>query len=288
MKKILLFVIIALAIVAVSITFINVGATDTEAVTVVESDTNVGDALASIDSETAEAIVDIIENSGSKESAIISIAEKLGVTTEEAEHILNAIIAVGDEYLGDTGWWVGFKNDVQEDRQFWTTVIVLVFAIIAIAAGVFVLVFKTNPMTKKAMWGMNEALSISKQTSTENSQTLGELKELFIASVEREKTFEKIIDEKEEQIVILTEKIATYEERSKTERFNMVSAEIYALRMLKLALDRTAMPLADKATIDLFYAKGLDALTADLSPEDVEKIEKLLSGLDTVGDGRNA
>ncbi len=280
MKKILLFVIAALLVVAASVTIINAGATDSEAVVVTEP--------AVIDSETAEEIVDIIENSPSKESAIISIAEALGITTEEAEKLIDAMIAVGDEYLGETEWWVGFRNEVQEDMQFWTTATVLVLAVVAIGGGGFVLIAKTNPMMKKAMWGMNEALSISKKTSDENSQTLGELKELFAASVEREKAFEKIIDEKEEQIVILTEKIATYEERSEGEKLNMISAEVYTLRMLKLALDRTAMPLADKATIDLFYAKGLEALTADLAPEDVEKIEKTLSSLDTVGDGGNA
>lgn len=284
MKKILLFVIIALVVVAASVTIINVGATDTEAVTVMESDTEVVDAPALIDRETAEVIVDIIENSDSKESAIISIAEKLGVTTEEAENILDAIIAVGDEYLGETEWWVGFKNDVQQDIQFWTTAIVLICAVLAIVGGVFVLLAKTNPTMKKAMWGMAESLKINDQIKNENSQTLGELKDLFAAAVEREKAFEKLIDEKEDQIALLTEKIATYEERSEEERLHMVSAEIYTLRMLKLALDRTAMPLADKAIIDLFYAKGLDAMTAGLSAEDVEKIEKTMATLDTVGD----
>ena len=110
------------------------------------------------------------------------------------------------------------------------------------------------------------------------------MKEIFLKAAEKEEVFERLIEQKEEVIKTLTEKIKDLEEKSESERVNMVSAEIYNLRILKLICDRTAMPLTDKATIDLFYAKGLDALKAELSAEDVEKIEKNLSTLDTVGD----
>lgn len=295
MRRTLFVVIAVLVVIAASVTVINAGATDTETVAASYSETTEATietegtgVLPNLDSETTAEIIEIVENSPSKEYAIISIAEKLGITTEEAEFILNTVIDIGDDYFGETDWWVGFKKDVQEDIQFWATSIVLVFAVTAIAGGVFVLVGKTNPMMKKAMWGMNEALSISQKTSDANSQTLGELKSLFAEAIEREAAFEKIIDDKESQISVLTEKIFDLEEKNETEKLNMVCAEIYSLRMLKLALDRTAMPLQDKATIDLFYNKGVEALTSNLSAEDVEKIEKTLSTLDTVGEGYDA
>lgn len=299
MKKIFAIIIAALVIVAITVTVIPAHAGDsgsavvdaTEAiteVTVTEGTAPIAETVTlDINSAAANEIVEIIEQSDSRAEAILSIAEKLGITAEQAENILNTVIDVGDEYLGETEWWVGFKRDVQEDIQFWTTAIVLVCAVVAMIGGVFVLLAKVNPNVKKAMWGMQEALQITKSAKDENSQTLGELKEIFLKAAEKEEIFEKLIEQKEEVIKTLTEKIKDLEEKSEAERINMVSAEIYNLRILKLICDRTAMPLTDKATIDLFYAKGLDALKAELSAEDVEKIEKTLSTLDTVGDVRD-
>ena len=299
MKKIFAIIIATLVVVAITVTVIPAHAGDsgsavvdtTEAiteVTVTEGTAPIAETVTlDINSAAANEIVEIIEQSDSRAEAILSIAEKLGITAEQAENILNTVIDVGDEYLGETEWWVGFKRDVQDDIQFWTTAIVLVCAVVAMIGGVFVLLAKVNPNVKKAMWGMQEALQITKSAKDENSQTLGELKEIFRKAAEKEEIFEKLIEQKEEVIKTLTEKIKDLEEKSEAERINMVSAEIYNLRILKLICDRTAMPLTDKATIDLFYAKGLDALKAELSAEDVEKIEKTLSTLDTVGDIRD-
>jgi hypothetical protein len=57
--------------------------------------------------------------------------------------------------------------------------------------------------------------------------------------------------------------------------------------MLKLVIDRTAMPMTDKATIDLFYANGMKAIEAELSEEDFAKLEKRLAMLDSVGGQQN-
>ena len=299
MKKIFAIIIAALVVAAITVTVIPAHAGDsgsavvdtTEAiteVTVTEGTAPIAETVTlDINSAAANEIVEIIEQSDSRAEAILSIAEKLGITAEQAENILNTVIDVGDEYLGETEWWVGFKRDVQDDIQFWTTAIVLVCAVVAMIGGVFVLLAKVNPNVKKAMWGMQEALQITKSAKDENSQTLGELKEIFCKAAEKEEIFEKLIEQKEEVIKTLTEKIKDLEEKSEAERINMVSAEIYNLRILKLICDRTAMPLTDKATIDLFYAKGLDSLKAELSADDVAKIEQTLATLDTVGDIRD-
>ncbi len=302
MKKVIIIVIAILILIAISVTALPASATDTtdEGVVTETAEDTTGEGVVTetaedtelidnsetyleIQSEEAEEIVSVIEQSGSKAEAILSLAERLGITTEEAEALINAVIDVGDEYLGETTWWVGFKNDVQQDIQFWTTAIVLICAVLAIVGGVFVLLAKTNPTMKKAMWGMTESLKLNDQIKTENSQTLGDLKQIFTEAAKKEELFEEVIKQKEEYIEQLTEKIERLEAASAEERVNMVKAEIYNLRMLKLVCDRTAMPITDKATIDLFYAKGIDALKAELSPEDIEKIEKTMSGLDSVG-----
>lgn len=288
MKKVILIIIAILTIIAISVTFFNVGATDisTESafVELEESSELVGDSTAWIEIEDGEAeeIISVIEHSDTKAEAILSLAGKLGITTEEAEALINAVIDVGDEYMGDNAWWVGFKNDVQQDIQFWTVAIVLITAVLAIIGGVFVLLAKTNPTMKKAMWGMAECLNINTQMKNENSQTLGELKLIFEKSAEKLLEFEKLIEVKEDYIASLEIKIKDLEETASVEHTNMVKAEIYNLRMLKLVLDRTAMPLADKATIDLFYTKGIEALKDELTEEDIEKIENTIATLSSV------
>ncbi len=289
MKKVIIIIMAALAFVAICVTALPTNATDMEADSVFSDVTEEieltesSESRLEIESGVAEEIVSAIEGSESRAEAILSLAEKLGITTEEAEALINAVIDVGDEYLGETAWWVGFKNDVQQDIQFWTTAIVLICAVLAIVGGVFVLLAKTNPTMKKAMWGMSESLAINEKIKNENSQTLGDLKEIFAQAAEKEALFEDVIKQKEEYIEQLTAKIERLEAASAEERLNMVKAEIYNLRMLKLVCDRTAMPITDKATIDLFYAKGIDALKSELSPEDVEKIENTMAVLDSVG-----
>lgn len=280
-NKVLLFVIAALAIVGIAVTFIPAAsATDAEMIDTVEETT--------VPVGISSDVVEVIENSGSKGEAIITLAEKLGITVDEAETIINAVIEVGDEYAGDSAWWISFKSNVEEDIQFWAVTIVFVVAAGAIGGTGFVLFGKTNPTMKKAMWGMSEAMKINNEIKDENSQTLGEMKAVFEESAREKAAFEKIIEEKEEKIIAMQSKIDGLEEAAKAERTNMVKAEIYNLRMLKLICDRTAMPLTDKATIDLFYAKGIESLKNELSPEDVEKIEKTMATLNVVGDGGNA
>ena len=274
-KRILFCVIAALIAIGILVTLIPVvSATDSDAVT--ES------------GEIAEEVVDAIENTKNKNEAIISLAEKLGITVPEAEEIINMIIDIGDEYVGDSAWWIIFKSNVEEDIQFWAVVVVFVAAAAAIIWGGFVLFKKTNPIMKKAMWGMLEAMKINNEIKDENSQTLGEMKRIFEESAREKAMFEKTIEEKEEYITALEVQCKELREAAIIERTNMVKAEMYNLRMLKLICDRTAMPLTDKATIDLFYAKGIESLKNELSPEDIEKIEKTMATLNTVGDGGNA
>ncbi len=292
-KRILRYIIAALAAVCMSTLFIPVAsATDIETLeaneTIVESKAETVTETAEISKEDAgeiaSEVIEVIGNTANKSEAIISLAEKLGITVSEAEAIINTVIEVGDEYAGDSAWWISFKNNVQSDIQFWAVAMVLVAAVLAIIGGIFVLLAKTNPTMKKAMWGMTESLKISDKMSNENSQTLGEIKKIFEESAKKEALFEQIIEKKEEYITELEVKIEKLEEASSVERANMVKAEMYNLRMLKLICDRTAMPLTDKATIDLFYAKGVEALKEELSEEDLEKIEKTMATLNTVGD----
>lgn len=239
------------------------------------------------DGEIAEDIIDIVENAENKGQAILKLAEKLGITQEEAESLIDSFITLGDEYLGETSFWVAFKTDLQENMQFWAAVIVCIIAVLAIVAGIFVLLAKTNPTMRRAMLGMTDTLKITKESAATNSQALGEMQAEYKAFImemkERDRLHQAIIQEKEEYVKVLTEHLSEVEDRSETERKNMLIAFANNLRILKLICDRTPLPVADKATIDLFCAKATQALETGLTEEDVRQIEETFAMLDSVG-----
>lgn len=287
-RKVLFIVVGVLVLLSIIVTVIplSISAADTEPETdfVTETATEIVPEKPSIeiDSEEAKEVIDVLENTSSKAEAILVLAERLGITAEDAEILINAVIDVGDEYFGQDQWWVAFKNNVQSDMQFWTVVVVVALCIIVIALGIFVLLVKTGPAMKKAIYHMQKNQKVNDDIVSENSQTLGDLKNLFKEIADKEILFEKLLEEKEEFITNLQLENKKLAEAASVERTNMLRAEMYNLRMLKLICDRTAMPLTDKATIDLFYAKGVEALKEELSDEDVEKIEKTMATLNAV------
>lgn len=248
-----------------------------------ESETEAVSAV--IDGEAASDIINMIEKSENKSDLILALVEKYGCTIEEAEEILNSFIALGDKYLAGNEVWIGFKKDVRENTQFWAMIIACVIAILAIIGGVFVLLGKTNPTMRKAMFGMTEALDIGRKQYEANNFALDEIKTIAAASAEKEALHEKIIEQKNEEIQKLAEELKSLKESNKKERRNMLMAEAYNMRILKLICDRAAMPVSDKATIDMWYAKGIDSIKDELNASDIQKIDSMSAMLDSIGDG---
>jgi adenylate kinase family enzyme len=86
-----------------------------------------------------------------------------------------------------------------------------------------------------------------------------------------------------EEMGVSLDKIISLEEAYKREHRAVVTALTCALRVQKLICDRTAMPMIDKATVDSFYSRGVDALKEELDDGDAEKLDGVLGTLDKVG-----
>ena len=259
---------------------------DTDRVTELVADIITESATAgiTIDEEAASDIVGIIEGSSSKTQAIIDIAEKLGVTYEQAEGILNQMLAIGDKYIGENELWIGFKRDVSENLQFWVIVVACALSVLTIIVMIFIQVAKTNPMMRKSMFGMDKAIGICQTSQNENSQALGEMKALYTEAIKKETVYQKLIAEKEGDILELEKKIKCMDECAQREKTNMVLAESYNLQILKLICSRTALPLSDRAAIDLWYTRAMESLKNELSPEDIAKIDTIAAVIEK-GDG---
>lgn len=243
-----------------------------------------------IDSEVASEIVGIIEGSDTRAEAIIALAERLGITTEQAEEMINSMIDVGDKYLGETKWWVGFKSSVEEDMQFWVMAAVIAVAALALLWYALSMRFKVASPVKRVDYALNSEgglVDTVKRSCEENSQALGKMMELYKAALENKAIYEKELLDKDGEILRCNEQIVQLKEARIKESKDMLIAAACNLRMLKLVIDRTAMPMTDKATIDLFYANGMKAIEAELSEEDFARLEKRLAMLDSVGGEKN-
>lgn len=261
--------------------------TVTDAATVVTDVEDVTESASMmIDSEAASEIVGIIEGSGTKAEAIIALAEKLGITTEEAEGLINSMLEVGDQYLGETKWWVGFKSSVEENLEFWVMAAAIAMAALALFWYSLSMRFKVASPVKRVDYTLNSEgglVDTVKRSCEENSQALGKMMELYKAALENKAIYEKELLDKDGEILRCNEQIVQLKEARIKESKDMLIAAACNLRMLKLVIDRTAMPMTDKATIDLFYANGMKAIEAELSEEDFARLEKRLAMLDTVG-----
>lgn len=254
----------------------------TETETVIETEAVI-EPEAVLDGEDASEIVGIIENSDSRAEAILAIINKYGCSQEKAEEILDAFIEIGEKYLGQNELWIGFKNDIQENRNFWIMIITCAVAVVVILSGIFVLLGKTNPTMRKAMFGMADALKISEAQKTENSQALKKILAIIDGIAQKEEIFKELIEEKEEYILQLEESMKSREEQYAKERSSVLFAAAYNLRMMKLICDRTGMPVTDKSMIDLWYCKGIESIKDELCEEDKKKLDSMAAMLDTSG-----
>jgi TolA-binding protein len=208
-----------------------------------------------------------------------------GCTPEEAEHILDTFIALGDKYCGENEVWVGFKKDVQENTKFWAVAISCGVAGLAIMTFALILIGKTNPAVRRAMFGMSESLKVSDRMSKATSQTLAKMESRFNEAMEMLQEYKEVIKGQEDQIISLSRHIETLKTAIKKERSNLLYAAMNNLRMIKLVIDRTTMPMSDKATVDHWYAKGIDSIKDELNASDIQKIDSMSAMLDSIGDG---
>ncbi len=274
MKKICFFVIIAMLLIAI---ILPAKAAESEPVEV-NSETET--ASVHIDEEIASEVVDVVVSADSKNEAIILIANKLNVSVEKAEAIVDTIIATRDTYFGENAWWTGFKEDIISNRNFWITVILCILSGLTIFGMIFVFVAKINPTLNKSNYGMNKMFNLCSATQEANSQTLGKIEALAVENAEKEETYNKLLAEKEEHIEKLVERIAEMKAAAEKERRSMLLAEAYNLQILKLICSRTALPLADKAAIDLWYTKAIESIKSELEAEDIKKIENIAATLE--------
>jgi hypothetical protein len=261
MKKISL---IALAVLMIAATFITVVRAEDTTAQPTETRIEIG-------KEEAEEIVKVLEKTSSKAEAVLMVAEKFGITSEEAERLIDVVLEVGDAYFGQDQWWIAFKNNIEKDAQYWTAAIVFAMAVISVAVGAVVFLVRRNA---------SKTVKITSEIARATAEAMGHVELLVSENIKKYEDMRLLLDSKERDNELLLEKLTALEESNERERRDMLITEGYNLRMLKLIIDRTPLPLADKATIDLFYAKGMEPIRSGLSAEDLAKMDQTIATLD--------
>ena len=272
------FILITLFTVAVSATDTETAAeTVAETTAVIESEEKI-----EIESEAAEDIVDLIAKSESKADAVFAVAEKLGVSYEDAETLVNSVLALGDKYLGENAGWVRFKDSVTANMQMWTIIAVLALVALGILWYALSNHIKTSKL-KTVEYNSAEVKTIAEEARNINSQTLAKILEMAAIAEEREKEHKAYVEDLLKTIRDLKEENIVQDKSLISLQKDMLRAEISSLNIQKLICNRTRLPMADKATIDHYFAEGVDPLLANLPEEEAKQTEELARTLESVG-----
>jgi hypothetical protein len=103
---------------------------------VTETETAEGSTDASTDASTeaeTEDIAAIIGGADNKLEAIVGLAGAMGITLEEAEAILDKMVALGDEHLGESDIWMEIKASILNNPETWTIVVLVALMLVALA-----------------------------------------------------------------------------------------------------------------------------------------------------------
>lgn len=147
MKKIFIFLITLVVCMAV---ILPAGATEvytgtdesTEALVGSESETEGAGAVETVvtdeditkdvtETET-EDLAGVISGAGSRLEAIVAIAQTMGISLEDAEALLDKMIALGDEHLGDSDIWADIKADILENPENWIAAALIALMVAAL------------------------------------------------------------------------------------------------------------------------------------------------------------
>ena len=151
--------------------------TETEEVSEIDTETDT-ETEADTESETETTdIVAIIGSSESRLDAIVKLAGTLGITLDEAEALLDKMVAIGDEHFGESDLWADVKASISENPEAWTVaalvVLMLMLLVIFIIRGLIKNTIAQSA-TKANITDIKTVLGINKDTG--KSETLDGLK----------------------------------------------------------------------------------------------------------------
>lgn len=258
------------------------GAIETETVIATESA-----ATEAAETET-EDVAGLISGAGSRLEAIVAIAGAMGITLDEAEAVLDKMIAIGDEHLADNDLWGSIRADMLENPETWIIVILVILMFLAL------ITFLIRSLIKQTT--TQTSIKANVADIKKNEEAIGKLGESLIKHVTevlaRIDTLECENSELRDALVVQSEVIINavsdvlsavnggVEQITNIERNSETSVKVneeqalQTVQLLNIAMGRQ-LPSPSNATRKLWYEDA------------VNKIKAAAGTKEASGDGRN-
>ena len=248
-----------------------------------EEDTVESEALSEkIDIDIGE-VHEIVENSSSFSEAVIEIAERFGISIEDAEGLVADMKALGDKYLGESELWSIIKDDMSLNPEKYVVIALVILLIVALI--VVILKWIISNMGQLRTLKMNVA-SLKKSVDGDDSEggTLS-LRSLITAKNGEIKALEEKDAELEKEVIKLREEAARLTKEAAEVKKNTESAlnviqetAIQIAQLLCIAMDKGKMPVVSKEARQIWYENAQAKIKAAASIKeenvDADKVDK--------------
>lgn len=249
-----------------------------------EEDTVESEALsAEIDIDIGE-VHEIVENSSSFSEAVIKIAERFGISIEDAEGLVADMKALGDKYLGESELWTIIKNDMSLNPEKYVVIALVILLLVALIA--FMLKWIISNMGQLRTLKMNVA-SLKKSVDGDDSDEgkASSIRSLITAKNDEIKALEDKDAELEKEVIKLREEAARLTKEAAEVKKNTESAlnviqetALQIAQLLCIAMDKGKMPVVSKEARQIWYENAQAKIKAAASIEeenvDADKVDK--------------
>lgn len=235
------------------------GETTVTETTIVETTVAETTATETAESVTTEALIDINEDMSFSE-LVLAIADKFGVSVEEAEKMVGNIREIGDKYLSDSDLWDQVTADMDANPARWT-LIGLMAALILFLIGLLIKRVISDATTlsrlKVSVTDIRRGLLGDEDGSEQGDASICTLIKEKNMQIEQLKidnaSLIEIVDELKKSTEVLGETIHKVESNSDTSLKITEESALQILQLLNLALDRK-VPVTTKEARALWYS----------------------------------
>ena len=268
MKK---YIFIILAVVfAVTFTILPAAATETDFDTIVELETIAeGEEVSFVADTSVEEITvmdeseiesfAVIDGSMSLSEVILAIAERCGISVEEAEKMVTDIRVIGDRYLGGNDLWLRVTEDMEEHPAKWTLFGVLILIVLFLIGVLIKRVISDAVSTQRmkvALERIDEAINGDEKDENGRALSIRAMineKNGHIDLLEKENGELKAKTEELTQVIdTLKTAIGKVEVNSDTSLKLTEETMLRVIQLINIAMDRK-IPLTSKEFRDLWY-----------------------------------
>jgi hypothetical protein len=205
---------------------------------------------------------EIVENSSSFSEAVLAIADRFGVSVEDAEKLVNDMKALGDKYLGESEIWVIIKNDMEQNPGKYVGVAMVILIILAIVA--FMIKWIISNIGQMRVMKMDVA-SLKRSVDGDGDDEEGDDKVKSLRALICAKNNEiSVLEEREAALEAEVQSIHGEMEKLITETGKVTKNTQNALgitqetalqiaQLLSIALDRGRMPVVTKEAKKMWY-----------------------------------